>query len=142
MNTTTQTTLTDTQFLAAFEQCELTGAQFDHQGHLRIACLWLQRGTLDEAIQKTCTGIQRLATHLGTPGKFHRTVTEALVRLMAHRGASSLSWVEFLRTNPELMSDARALLARHYSQQRLSDPRARLEFLEPDREPLPHAEAT
>ncbi|PKO65123.1 MAG: hypothetical protein CVU22_21380 [Betaproteobacteria bacterium HGW-Betaproteobacteria-16] len=137
MNTTTHAQLTDTQFLAAFEQCELTGAQFDHTGHLRIACLWLQRCPLDEAIQKTCTGIQRLATHLGSPGKFHRTVTEALVRLMAHRGAASLSWVEFLHATPELTSDARALLARHYSNQRLEDPRARLEFLEPDREPLP-----
>jgi len=137
MTTTTPAQLTDTQFLAAFERCELTGAQFDHTGHLRIAWLWLQRCTLDEAIQKTCTGIQQLATYLGSPDKFHRTVTEALVRLMAHRGAATLSWGDFLRANPDLTNDAKALLARHYSPQRLIDPRSRLEFLEPDREPLP-----
>jgi hypothetical protein len=129
--------LTDAEFLNAFEQCELTGHQFDHVGHLRVACLLLQRGTLNDAVENTCTGIERLAAHLGAPGKFHRTVTEALVRVMAHRGAASLPWGDFLRTSPELIHDTKALLARHYSDQRLADPRARQVFVEPDREPLP-----
>lgn len=129
--------LSDVEFLNAFEHCELTGHQFDHVGHLRIACLLLQRDTLDDAVENTCTGIERLATHLGAPGKFHRTVTEALVRLMASLGAAKLPWADFLRDHPGLTADAKGLLARHYSNERLADPRARQIFLAPDREPLP-----
>jgi hypothetical protein len=129
--------LTDAQFLNAFERCELTGAQFDHVGHLRLACLLLQRHTRDAAVQAACSGIQRLATHLGAPQKFHRTLTEALVRLMAARGAATMPWPDFLRAHPALTGDARALLARHYSAERLADPLARQMFLNPDREPLP-----
>lgn len=135
--TTTDTRLTDAEFFEAFERCDLTGAQFGHQGHLRIACLMLQRFPVDAAVLRTCNGIQRLATHLGAPDKFHRTVTETLVRCMAHRGAASLPWEALLRTHPELVNDARAVLARHYSEERLDDPRARRAFVGPDREPLP-----
>lgn len=134
---TPDTPLTDAQFLNAFERCELTSAQFDHVGHLRLACLLLQRHALDAAVQATCGGIQRLATHLGAQDKFHRTLTEALVRLMAARGAASMPWTDFLRAHPELTGDARALLARHYSAERLADPLARQTFLVPDREQLP-----
>jgi hypothetical protein len=129
--------MTDSQFFDAFERCELTDVDFDHTGHLRIACLWLQRCSLDDAVQHTCIGIQRLAAHLGAPGKFHRTVTEALVRLMASLGAAKLPWADFLRDHPGLTADAKGLLARHYSNERLADPRARQIFLAPDREPLP-----
>jgi hypothetical protein len=126
----------DADFLHAFECGKLPRAQFDHAGHLRIACLMLQRYPPDEAVQRTCSGIQRLAAHFGAPDKFHHTVTEALVRWMAHHGAAHMPWADFLSAHPELTRDAPALLARHYSEQRLSDPQARRTFLDPDREPL------
>ena len=82
---------------------------------------------------------KRLAAHLGVPGKYHRTLTEALVRLMAASGAASpaLSWEAFRVANPQLMEDARSLLARHYSDALLASSEARAVFVAPDRLPLP-----
>ena len=129
--------LSDEELLAAFTACELTPAQFDHRGHLRIAWLLLQRRPLESAIEEICTGIARLAAHLGAPDKYHRTLSEAVIRLMAAGGARTLDWTEFLHANPELLTDVKGTLARYYSNELLSSPQSRAHFSSPDRQPLP-----
>lgn len=132
-------TMSDEEFLAAFLDCSMPTSGFDHRGHVRAAWLLLRRYPVDEAVQRTCDGIARLAAHLGVPGKYHRTLSEAMVRLTAYGGASApgLSWDDFVQRNRLLMEDARGLLARHYSQERLNTPDARESFVSPDRLPLP-----
>lgn len=132
-------TMSDDQFLAAFLDCSMPPSGFDHRGHVRAAWLLLRRYPVDEAVHRTCDGIARLAAHLGVPGKYHRTLSEALVRLMAHGGAAApgLSWEDFVQKNRLLMEDARAQLAQHYSEERLATPDAREHFVAPDRLPLP-----
>ncbi|NTV11815.1 MAG: hypothetical protein HGA47_13760 [Zoogloea sp.] len=131
--------MSNDEFLAAFLECRMPPAGFDHRGHVRAAWLLLQRHPLERAVEITCDGIARLAAHLNVPGKYHRTLSEALVRLMAHGGAATpaMSWDDFLRANRLLMTDARGLLARHYSAERLAAPAARESFIPPDRLPLP-----
>lgn len=131
--------LADEAFLTAFLAARLGRADFDHRGHLRAAWLLLQRHPVDDAVEAACTGIHRLAAALGATDKYHRTRTEALVRLMAHAGAAErgLGFEAFLRGAPELVADARGLLARHYSPARLDAPEARERFVAPDRLPLP-----
>lgn len=131
--------LNDDDFLAAFADARLGPAEFDHRGHLRAAWLLLRRHPLPEAIAHTCAGIRRLAAQLGAPDKYHHTVTEALVRLIAAADAAQPAphFTDFLRQHPALVDDARAVLARHYSAERLADPAARGHWLAPDRLPLP-----
>ncbi len=131
--------LADDAFLAAFLAARLGRTDFDHRGHLRAAWLLLQRHPVDDAVEAVCAGIHRLATALGATDKYHRTRTEALVRLMAHAGATERGqgFEAFLRRVPELVADARGLLARHYSPARLDAPEARERFLAPDLLPLP-----
>lgn len=131
--------LSDDEMLAAFLACDLPASGFDHRSHLRIAWIHLQRYPLDEAVQRTCDGIAGFAAHLGATEKFNRTLTEALVRLMAHGGAADpgLGWKAFLAANPELANDARGAIARYYSQERLARPEARTRFLPPDKADLP-----
>lgn len=129
--------LSDDQFLADFLACRLPAAGFDHRGHLRAAWLLLQSHPLAEAADQTCDGIARLAAHLGVPGKYHRTLSEALVRLMAAAGAVGQPWPEFLAGNPRLVADARGLLGEYYSAARLADQLARTVFQPPDLAPLP-----
>src|SRR5215510_8461621 len=100
--------LSDREFLAAFLECRLTAAQFGHRAHLRAAWLLLQQHPVERAIDEICTGIARLAAHLGAPGKYHRTLSEALVRLMTHGGAQRLAWEEFLDANQALVTDVAA----------------------------------
>lgn len=133
------TSLSDEDFLARFIDATLPRDGFGHRGHLRAAWLLLQRLTPDEAVTATCDGIARLANRLGAPETYHRTLSEALVRLMAARGGADpgLGWDDFLSANPDLVRDARALLARHYSDSLLESPDARRCFVPPDRLPLP-----
>jgi hypothetical protein len=128
---------TDRELIDAFLACRLDAAQFDHRGHLRIAWLMLRHHPLERAIEEICNGIARLAAHLGAPDKYHRTLSEALVRLMAHGGAASLGWEAFLSANPELVTDVRGSVARYYSAELLSSAHARATFVYPDRQPLP-----
>jgi hypothetical protein len=131
--------LPDEEFLAAFQSLTLHPSEFNHLGHLRISWIFLQRAPLDEAIQRVCGGILNYASHLGAAAKFHRTITEALLRLMHMRGAAdpALSWEKFVALNPDLVVDAKTILLRHYSEETLSTDEARVKFVAPDREPLP-----
>lgn len=131
--------MSDDQFLAAFLDSSMPPAGFDHLGHIRAAWLLLQRRSLEDAVSETCNAIARLATHLGVPEKYNRTLSEALVRLMAHGGATdrTLSWPDFLAANADLVGSARLVLARHYSDETLDSAVARECFTPPDRQPLP-----
>lgn len=133
------TPLDDDAFLDAIARCQLPAADFGHCEHLRLAWLHLRRGPRQAAIDHCCADIARFAAHHGAATKFHRTVTEALLRLMAHGGAAdeSLDWDGFLSRNPGLLADARGLLARHYSPTLLASDDARRCFLPPDLLPLP-----
>lgn len=131
--------MSDAQFLAAFLDSSLPASGFDHQGHLRAAWLLLQQRPLDEALEETCGAIARLAARLGLPGKYNRTLSEALVRLMAHGGGTNpaLPWPAFLAANKELLENARGVLQRHYSDALLDSKAAHEFYVPPDRLPLP-----
>ncbi|WP_342118459.1 hypothetical protein [Pseudoduganella sp. OTU4001] len=114
----------DQAFVSSLENCTLPAEQFNHAGHVRLACLYLAQHPLDEAIARTCATIRAYATHLGAADKFHATVTIALLRLLHAQG-------------PAALADARAVLALHYSPALLASPPARAGFVAPDLAPLP-----
>jgi hypothetical protein len=128
--------MSDEEFLAAFLECRLPASAFDHRGHLRIAWLLLKRYPLEQAIEAICGGIARLAAHFGVPDKYNRTLSEALVRLMAHDDSYATSLEAFLDANSRLLTDVGGLLARHYSPERLNSAAAKASFVQPDRLPL------
>jgi hypothetical protein len=131
--------MADEDFRAAFLERRLDARDFDHRAHLRVAWLMLSRYPLEDAVERICWGIERFATHCGASEKYHRTLSEALVRIMASYGAgtSAMTCDEFTRANPELISDVRGMLARHYSPERLGSPEARQRLLAPDLSLLP-----
>jgi len=114
----------DEHFLSGLEACTLPPEHFNHAGHVRLACLYLARYPLDEAIARTCATIRAYAVHLGAADKYHATITVALVRLLHAHGTAPLA-------------NARALLARHYSVAALASAGARAAFVPPDLAPLP-----
>jgi N-formylglutamate deformylase len=125
---------TDDGFLDAFENCSLPASEFDHRGHLRLAWLYLERHPLQEAMQLTCDGIRKYAASLGAPGKFHRTLTEAIVRIMHGRRQLGMEkdFDRFLLNNPDLTENMKEVIGFHYSEKRLSSDDARAIFLPPD----------
>lgn len=131
--------LSDDAFLEGFAACTLPPAAFSHLGHIRIAWIHLQRHPLDEAVERVCAGIDAFARCLGVPDKYNRTLSQALVLLMAAGGGAdpTVGWEAFLARNRALVDDARTVLGRHYSPELLAGLAARNRFVPPDREPLP-----
>ena len=144
--------LDDDTFLAGFRNQTLCPEQFGHRAHLRMAWLYLKRYPLADACAYMCTDTRAFAESLGVPGKYHHTVTEALMRVvdLRTRGAGGPkhaaifnrmdSFDDFLAANPDLQADARAVLARHYSDDCLNSDTARLRWVEPDLAPIERAD--
>jgi hypothetical protein len=134
----------DAAFLARFRAAAIPRAEWDHAAHLRMAFLYLGRYELADAVRRIRRGIRRLNRANGVADTeasgYHETVTLAWVRLVAQRLAATpagASFAEFIAGNPELLSQEQLLV--HYSPERIDSPRARREFVLPDRAPLPAA---
>ena len=131
--------LRDEEFLQRFRDCTLAPDEFGHVGHVRVGWLYLTTLPTEAAIEQLSDDIRRYATHLGAEHKFHRTITEALMRLMASHlpNEGGLTWQQFVERNPVIVEDARGLLSRLYSEERLSSAEARSSYVSPDRRAMP-----
>jgi hypothetical protein len=130
--------LSDDEFLRAFESCELPNSMFHHGDHIRAAWLYIRRCGESEAAIFLAQGILRFATHHGSPQKYHHTMTVAWVRLVAaaHRDTPNLQRFEdFIAAHPQLL-ELRGL-SNYYSTARLGSTAARAGWVEPDRRRLP-----
>jgi hypothetical protein len=124
----------DEEFLARFEAHDLDG--FSHRDHLRMAFAYARRGGVPAAVD----GARRLrgvAEAHGAPGKYHETITVAWARLVGGLASAhpSLEFSDLLAEHPELLR--RDLLSDYYSREVLFSDAARIDFLPPDRRPLP-----
>lgn len=130
--------LDDASYLVRFDERNLGPEHFDHVGHLRMAWIHLAHYGEKEATRRVCEGIRDLAAGFGAPEKFHYTLTAALMHIMARRMRETRydSFDDFLSHNCDLVDDARAVVARHYSESRLARTEARHGWIEPDREPI------
>jgi hypothetical protein len=126
--------------LETFERGEVDAESFDHEAHVYLGWLYLERYPLLEAIRRYRDGLRRLTARLGAPGKYHETITWFFLVQIDNRRrlAGTTDWPGFRRDNPDLFR-ARPLLARYYSPERVDSDTARRHFLLPDRiaDPLP-----
>jgi hypothetical protein len=129
----------DDEFLRRFRDCTLPPDEFHHLAHVRLGWLLLTTRTVDVAIEQLLEDLRRYAAHLGAERKVHRTITEALMRLMASHLPSEreLTWQQLVERHPVIVEDARGLLLRFYSDKRLSSSHARTSYVPPDRRPMP-----
>ena len=127
----------DRTYLERFASLDLEPEHFDHRGHLFIAWLHLIHYDEDEAVQRVCEGLRGLASKFGAQGKYHQTLTEALVRIMARRMRSGEGFEAFLEANPDLLKDCQSTLSHYYSDERLHSETARVGWVAPDRQTLP-----
>jgi hypothetical protein len=128
----------ENDYLKRFERRTLGPEHFDHLGHLKMAWIHLRYYDRAEATRRVCEGVEELATAFGAPEKYSHTLTEALMRIIAQRmqGEAARDFERFLQLNRDLVEDAQQVVLRHYSRQRLEDPLARLQWVEPDLAPI------
>ena len=126
--------INDRVFLAQFENQTLDKAYFNHLGHLRLAWLYLNSHDVDTAVTLVCSGIQAYAESLGATKKFHLTITDSIVRIMANRidSMKEKSWQLFLEGNTDLVEDSLSVLNQYFSKDKLLSEDARVSLISPD----------
>ena len=130
--------LNDQAFLTQFEGQTLAPIHFKHLGHLRLAWLYLRSNDVDTSVQLVCSGIQAYAESLGASTKFHLTITDTLVRIMAKRinRMEEKTWKLFLDENRDLVEDTMSVLLQYFSKDLLFSETARISLVQPDIKPL------
>src|SRR5262249_28267371 len=150
--------MSDDEFLRAFEECQIARKDWTHEAHVRMAWLYLTRIESDaEVFDRVRDGIKRLnaefvlqqqARCVILPDKepdprgldgYHETITVAFVTVIASRIIPGEDFAAFRDRNPDLFDRKFPALLKHYSPERLFSSPAKMEFLEPDLEPLPEA---
>jgi hypothetical protein len=119
-----------------FEAGTIDVDAFDHDSHIYVAWLYLERHALPEAIQNFTAALKRLTTQLGIPGKYHETITWFFMFLIEERRreSSAYDWYSFRRQNDDLFAKGEdSILNRYYKRATLGSDRARRSFLLPDR---------
>ena len=68
---------------AAFEAGEISGSEFRHEDHVRVAWELSRRYPREEAYERLAAGIRAMAARSGRPDAFHETITRAWFELIA-----------------------------------------------------------
>lgn len=122
--------------IEAFESGTLDVETFDHQAHIYIAWLYLDRYPVLQAAHRYAESLKRLTTQLGIPGKYHETITWFFMFLIDERRRYSggKDWLAFRRSNDDLFARGdQNILNRYYRGETLGSEGARRSFVLPDR---------
>ncbi len=135
-------TESDIEFKNRMESCDFPASDFSHRAHLRLAYLYLTENNTQESAERMRNTLNRFLIHNGVdPSKFHETLTKSWVLAVHHfmkKTGSSASADDFIDKNPEML-DTNIMLT-HYSAEVLFSDKARAEFVQPDRDPIPRHE--
>jgi hypothetical protein len=127
--------MTDTDLLERFEATTLSGDEFPHREHVRVAWLYLKERPLLEVLERFPRQLRKLATALGADGLYHETITWFFVILvndrMSRRGRAE-SWAAFAAKNPDLFDRSSDVMNRFYEEDTWQSDLARQTFLMPD----------
>ena len=119
--------------LEAFETADVDAERFDHEAHVYVGWLYLERFSLLEAIDRFTSALKRLTIELGAADKYHETISWFFMILIEERRQSgdAVSWTDFRQQNDDLFH-GRDLLQRFYSERCLLSSLARRSFVLPD----------
>lgn len=109
---------------------------FDHRQHVKFA--WTVLAESPQSAPSVVADEIRGFADVHAPGRYHETITQFWVKLVAHTrvaGPKDADFQTHLTRYPVLLD--KDALRRHYSSAALGSPRARSVFVEPDLVPMP-----
>ena len=126
--------LDDAAFEAAFKNCTLDPELFNHEAHLRLAWIYIDKYGVDTAIENICTQLKDYVKHLGAESKYNATVTIAAIRAVYHFKLKSASnnFRDLIKEFPRLKYSFKALLECHYKTDIFNSEVAKKTYLEPE----------
>jgi hypothetical protein len=133
----------DIEFRAAFEAGAFAPADFSHRAHVRLAYVYLAESDVSLALERMRAALLTFLCHHDIPAsKYHATLTRAWVLAVdhfMHRSPAASSADDFIERNPILL-DSKIMLT-HYSADLLFSDQARVQFVEPNLDPIPRHHA-
>lgn len=128
------TGLTDKEFITQLENFSLSPALFSHEAHLRLAWINIKSRGLKSALETTQRQIVNFVNHLGAHGKYNKTLTIVSVLIINQKitYSNANSFGRFINENPDLKTNFRELLQKHYSPEILKSEKAKTDFVEPN----------
>src|SRR5262249_40820203 len=128
------------EFLNAFQDCTLPEGEWTHRAHVRMAWLYLRKGTLAQMLPTVRDGIKRYNATLNKTLAYHETITQGFLILIEgrmRRDEDGMSFEEFCARNRDLVDGKLTALLAHYRGETLFSSAAREAFLPPDLAPWP-----
>ncbi|KPJ75270.1 MAG: hypothetical protein AMS19_14115 [Gemmatimonas sp. SG8_23] len=128
--------LSEEELIRSFEDLTLDPEAFDHSEHVRLAYAYLRQYDLPTSLSRYRAGLRALVAHLGSPEKYHETVTCGLIVLIHERMARSRdvsTWAGFMQENPDLLRWRDGAFFDYYSPEILASDLARTTFVLPGR---------
>jgi hypothetical protein len=129
---------TDETFAQAFLHGSLPPSQFHHRDHVRLAWYLVRQHGQEDAMRLITTSIRAFASQHGQATKYHETLTQFWVKLVAHvvkEHPEHASFEAFLAAFPHLLD--KSLPYRHWQRETMESPAARAHWVEPDLLVLP-----
>ncbi|MBQ4820715.1 hypothetical protein [Aquimarina sp. MMG016] len=126
--------LTDSNFIEQFKNGSLNPQIFNHEAHLRLAWLYIDKFGIKQAEKHIQKQLQNFVEIVGGKDKYHKTLTIVAIRIVNHfiRKSESDNFNDFIDEFPQLKSEFKELVNTHYSFNIFSSDKARTEFLKPD----------
>lgn len=130
--------LTDLELEKQLEYGLLDPKIFNHEAHLRLAWIHINKYGVEKACRNMCTQISNFSEPVGESEKFNKTLTIAAVNAVHHfiQKSKSNTFRGFIREFPRLKNDFRGLISAHYRIDIFNSEIAKKEYLEPDLQPF------
>ncbi|MEJ7732608.1 MAG: hypothetical protein WKG00_25815 [Polyangiaceae bacterium] len=121
--------------VVAFEHATIDPRTFHHREHLYVAWCYLRALPLEEALARYVRHLRRLAAALGSPNKFHATMTWGYMVLLhaAMDRSPDAGFEQLLAEHPALADHRAGALDAHYDRAQLDSDEARRYFVLPRR---------
>lgn len=132
----TKFNLSDDELVRKFEDRTLSGADFSHRNHVRLAWIYLHEAEPLDALARFSANLKRFAASLGKANLYHETITFAYFFLVHERIRQSeerQTWEDFVESNLDLLTGQKAILTKYYRAETLASDFARNVFVLPDK---------
>ena len=127
--------MTERELIERFESFAVPNEGFHHRDHVHLVWAYLRTMPVVDALSRFSASLKRFAVHHGKTMLYHETITWAYVALIHERMEQrpGLSWDDFCRLNPDLLTWKPSILDRYYQPETLASDLARRVFILPDR---------
>ena len=128
--------MNDNELVEKFENCILSGKDFNHRNHVRLAWIYLHESKPLDALERFSENLKKFADSLGQPNLYHETITFAylfLIHERIKRSKKQQTWEDFAVTNPDLFTRQNGILTKYYRRETIASDFAKKVFVLPDK---------